>query len=268
MKTIFITSAIIASSLIGFAPSVHAYNDVTLINALTNQPVGGPITYVREYNLTEIGNQINFRYNHEVPFSPEQQTKSVHFIVTDQNGVVVSNRIENQAPFSAFGDSNGDYFSFSASGTGLIIEARGYSERFAKGNEVGGSVFIANFTTSEANAGLSIVNADSNATIASVSNGQTFSLSEIGSNLNLVAEFGDMQDQVGSVIFDQIVNGDSEPLTVENTAPYAIYGDINGNFLGQTFAKGTFSVRVRAFTGGNATGEQLSQMTYVFNLTD
>ena len=264
MKTNFITSAIIASSLIGFAPVTHAYNDVTLINALTNQPVGGPITYVREYNLTEIGNQINFRYNH----APEQQVKSVHFIVKDQNGIVVSDRIENQAPFAAFGDSNGDYFSFSASGTGLIIEARGYSEKFAQGNDVGGSVFVANFTTSEINAGLSIVNADSNATVASVSNGQTFSLSEIGSNLNLVAEFGVMQDQVGSVIFDQIVNGDSEPLTVENAAPYAIYGDINGNFRGQTFAKGTFTVRVRAFTGDNGTGEQLSRMTYVFNLTD
>lgn len=267
MKNTIIASALSAASLIGFAPATHAYGDLSLVNAVTNQTVGTPIIYIRDYDLTLIGDQINFRYNHEVPFGPE--TKSVRFIVSDSDGAVISDRVENQAPFAAFGDNNGDYYRVTAYGTGFAIDATAYSEKFAQGDEVGGSVFLASFSRSEpVNAGLTIINADSNAQVASVANGQTFSLADIGSNLNLNAEFGDLGGQIGSVVFDQISGVDTTPQKIENVAPYALFGDISGDFKGQEFSAGTVSVRVRAFSGGNGSGTELADMTYVFTLTD
>jgi len=149
----------------------------------------------------------------------------------------------------------------------LTLKVRGYSQKFAQGTQESNSFYTAHFVRSVANTGLSIINPESNGVVASVSNGQTFSFADIGSNLNLAANFGNFTDQVGSVVFDQI-NGDADARQVENVSPFALYGDRNGNYNGQTFSVGTFSVRVRAFTGKNGSGEQLTSMTYVFNLTD
>jgi len=268
IRNFFLTSTVALTGFFGLVSTSHAFNDVSLINPATNERVGSPITLVRTFDLTEVGNQINFRYNHELPSGPEAQ--SVSFLVVDGDGNVLSERVENQAPFSAFGDNNGDFNAFNFSGDFISLEVRAYSEKFAQGDIIGGSTYLAQFERSEptVQTGVSIIEASSDTRVASISNGQTFSMSDIGTSLNFVAEFGDIQDQVGSVVFDQISNDQNGDRVVENAAPFALFGDRNGDFNGQSLSTGSFSFRVRAFSGNNGSGEELSRMTYILNLTE
>ena len=264
MKKILLTSALAIPTFFGLASTANAYGDLSLINAISDQTVDAPNFAFKSYDTYLTGNQINFSYNS----APE--TQSVRFIVTDYSGQMIADRVENQAPFAAFGDNNGDFSAYAVGNEILVIQVQAYSEKFAQGTLTDDTSFITQFYRSQSpttNTGLSIINADSNTSVASIANGQTFSFADIGSNLNLVAEFGTLEDEIGSVVFDQF-NGDNNEQNIENVAPFALYGDKNGNFKGQEFSAGTFSVRVRAYTESNGAGDELANITYVFNLTE
>ncbi len=72
-------------------------------------------------------------------------------------------------------------------------------------------------------------------------------------------------DAIGSVKLE--VTG--LPTTVENLAPYALFGDRGGNYQGgTTFADGTYTAVVTAYTGPNATLDILDTTTLTFTVGD
>ena len=268
IRNAILASTITLTGFFGLHSLGHAANDLTLINAATNEPIGEPITTVGNFRFS---NDINFRFND----APESNTQSVRFVVTNMNGTVLSDRVENQQPFSAFGDNNGNYNGFNAlrdGATEIFVEVQAYSEKFAQGSIVGGSTYTAIFenTFQLYQNGVYLVDATTNATMAVASNGASYSIADIGSNLNIDSRYGFLGDQVGSVQFERILLGgeEVEGVVTENIAPYALFGDSNGNFNGRELTPGSYGFEVRAFSGPNGTGEVLNRFQWIFNLTE
>jgi len=66
IKKILTSSAILATGLLGAVSTSQAVNEVnslSLINAVTDESVGSNVTNFNDYDLTLIGDQINFRFN-------------------------------------------------------------------------------------------------------------------------------------------------------------------------------------------------------------
>ena len=65
---------------------------------------------------------------------------------------------------------------------------------------------------------------------------------------------------VGSVVFTY----DGTSYKKENTAPYAIAGDKNGDYVSWTPTVGTHSLKVAAYTSTNGAGTQLRSLNISF----
>jgi hypothetical protein len=96
-------------------------------------------------------------------------------------------------------------------------------------------------------ANLVLINAATDHDLRSLTNGATIDLSTDGSSLNIRAE---VTGTVGSIAF--ILDGAT--YRVENTAPYAIRGDNDGDYLPWTPALGSHTLNVIPYSGPNRSG--------------
>lgn len=55
---------------------------------------------------------------------------------------------------------------------------------------------------------------------------------------------------------------------IENTAPYALFGDVNGDFLGQSPQTGTYTLKATAYTQQNGGGQVLGTTNLTYTLFD
>lgn len=106
--------------------------------------------------------------------------------------------------------------------------------------------------------GLNLIDADTNTVISPISDGAEFTLVE-GDAINIEAL---VSGDVGSVEF--LVNGSS--VQTENTAPYALAGDSNGNFSAWNWSPGSYTVTARPYTQSNRNGETCSDYTVNFTI--
>ena len=53
---------------------------------------------------------------------------------------------------------------------------------------------------------------------------------------------------------------------VETNAPYALYGDFDGEFIPTTFTLGSYTLKATPYTLGSATGEAGQSLTVKFNV--
>jgi len=278
MKNLSITSTLLAASLLSVA-STSSADDTTelyLVNASLNTPVGQEILYYTGRDISNTGTRINFELD-----TLDTDLQSVRFIVTDNvTNQVVSDRIESAAPFSAFGDTNGDYNAYTvSSGSRLQIEMQGFKEKFAVGEQAYNRTVIVEFSGEpRVYGGFFIVNADSDTRVAAVSNGAQYSLSDTGTNLNFVRDYGnvssDLGERVASVTYDFFYDSRVDAANsfmqsyVENVAPYAVLGDANGDFNGMSFEPGNVRVDYKAYSGPNGTGDLVDRFFYTLNLTE
>ncbi len=106
--------------------------------------------------------------------------------------------------------------------------------------------------------GFALYNADTDAFIASLSEGLQIQQSEVnGIDLAIVALTA---GNVGSVVLN--LSGDKTQVQTESFAPYALFGDSAGDFTGEPFPTGNYVIGGTAFSaasgGGSAVGETLS----------
>ncbi len=99
-------------------------------------------------------------------------------------------------------------------------------------------------------AGLTLVNADTDQDIQPLYHGAVVNLDAIGTtNLTVRA---DVIGTVSSVKFD--LTGSSTTTKIENTVPYALVGDTNGNYAPYTLGAGSYRLKAQSYTATNATG--------------
>ena len=97
---------------------------------------------------------------------------------------------------------------------------------------------------------LNLINATTDQVIASLQNGDSFNLSDIGDKLNVQAIVSG--GTAGSVRMSS--SGPVNITKTENIAPYAMFGDASGNFNEQTFTAGSYTFEATPYSGSSASG--------------
>lgn len=109
--------------------------------------------------------------------------------------------------------------------------------------------------------GLTVVNATSDQDVLVLTSGVTLRLSEIGNQLNVRAM---VEGDAGSV---QFVLNDAAPV-VDSVAPFALAGDVSGDYQAWTPAAGTYTLVATPYTGADASGTAGLSMTVTFTVVD
>ncbi|QPH54877.1 Ig-like domain-containing protein [Pontivivens ytuae] len=116
--------------------------------------------------------------------------------------------------------------------------------------------------TGDADITLYLVDAATDERVGTITPGGTVDLSELSTgafSIEAVADSG----AVGSARLTY--NGSSQ---TENVAPYALFGDTNGDFEGETLTAGDHTVTVAFFSGANGSGTRLGETTVSFTAAD
>ena len=108
-------------------------------------------------------------------------------------------------------------------------------------------------------------NADNDTMIGVLANGDTIDLAVSGDvNFNIVAVTN--PPIVGSVAFT--LSGTNGYVSNENTAPYALFGDNNGDYSGQYLAVGAYTLAVQAYTETYNDGDLCASDSISFTVID
>jgi hypothetical protein len=109
---------------------------------------------------------------------------------------------------------------------------------------------------------LTLVNAVTGQDIRTLVNGDTISFAALGTNrINIRANTS--PSLVGSVRFAYDANSNYR---TESSAPYAIAGDIDGDYNWWTPALGSHTVTATPYTGSRATGTAGAALTITFTV--
>jgi hypothetical protein len=113
--------------------------------------------------------------------------------------------------------------------------------------------------TTTANFSFFLVNSTTDQDISTLTNGRNVTS---GSNINVraVPRF----TNTASVYF--VVQGPTSRTFTENVAPYALFGDINGNYNAGSLANGSYSLTATAYSGRERTGTNLGSTTVTFTV--
>ncbi|MCS4435325.1 choice-of-anchor tandem repeat GloVer-containing protein [Aquiflexum gelatinilyticum] len=110
-----------------------------------------------------------------------------------------------------------------------------------------------------------LVNAGTDLDIMTVTNGLQISQSEVqGLSLNIRANTN--PSVVGSVYLK--LSGPVNRTTTENDAPYALFGDKNGNYSGKTLSPGTYTLTARAYSESKRRGTAGPEKTITFSIVN
>ncbi|RNC90255.1 MAG: PKD domain-containing protein [Allomuricauda sp.] len=113
--------------------------------------------------------------------------------------------------------------------------------------------------------GFFLVNADSNSDITVLTDGLEIDIASLPSvNLNIRADANPAI--VGSVFLQ--LSGQVESTRTENVAPYALFGDVSGDYLPGNLPVGTYTMTATPYSGANLSGTAGSLLTIQFSIVD
>lgn len=223
----------------------------TLIDASTNQPVPGfdPIAdgTVLRLNLRFLP-PLSIRAN--VP----PQFESVHF---DFNFGIFT-RVENVVPYALGGDINGNYFPFpfsvgsDPSPEPQTLTATPFNENRARGM-AGPSGTLIMIIVDNPGVGFTLIRAITNSDLQELNDGDLF-FDDFLPEINVRVDFKTGPD-VGAVESVRFDFDGQIGFRVENFPPYALFGDIMGDYIPGIFTIGTHTLSITAFTQNRARGE-------------
>ena len=176
----------------------------------------------------------------------------------------MNHRTENESPYAFNGDNgNGDYFPFQFVPGTYTVRATPYSMNNAQGQQ--GTPAMITFTvisTPDVITEFILVNANSNQDIGPIEDGDVIDLNVLGTNQLSIRAMTN-PSPVGSVVFG--FNGMTSFQT-ENTMPYSLNGDNNGNYKAVTFHPGVYTVTATPFSQKSGKGEQGQTSTIQFTV--
>ncbi|MGF1559621.1 MAG: Ig-like domain-containing protein [Flavobacteriaceae bacterium] len=106
-----------------------------------------------------------------------------------------------------------------------------------------------------------LIDASSNASIGALTDGAIISSSKT-QGINVRAT---VPSNAGSVGFE--LSGAQTRVTTENIFPYALFGDVNGNYVAGSLASGSYRLIVAAYAGANRTGGTIAIRTINFTVS-
>ncbi|MCL6275683.1 PKD domain-containing protein, partial [Muricauda sp. 2012CJ35-5] len=113
--------------------------------------------------------------------------------------------------------------------------------------------------------GFTMVDSATNNDIYNIFEGLQIDISEIESLLvNIRANTN--PPTVGSVLLE--LTGPLQNTRGESVAPYALYGDVSGNYFGEQFPIGSYSISGTPFSGSGLSGEQGTTITVNFSIVE
>lgn len=179
-----------------------------------------------------------------------------------------SYRVESAAPYALEGDSAGNYNPWTPA-----VGSHSLSATPTSGAGVTGAPLTISFTVidsptapppSVAVTSLTLINADTDADLQTLTTGTTLNLATLPTrNLNVRATT--TPAAVGSVRFGYDGNGS---FRVENVGPYALAGDSSGDYAPWTPSVGNHSLGATPFSGAGATGAAGASKTITFSVVD
>jgi hypothetical protein len=242
---------------------------VTLVNANNEQDIQ-TITNNQAIVLSQLPtNSLNIRAN------ISGSVQSVSFQLT---GTQTQNAVENVSPYALYGDTSGNYF-----GNTFVPGNYTLSITPLVGGNPAGPVFTVSFSfvasaptpTPSATAspsptvnpsptvtasptaqsqpaitGFQLINADTDTVIAPLVNGQVINIQTLPTqNLNIAATGNALTSKITFSLAGALAKSGTE-----NFAPFALYGDISGNYLPQLFPVGNYTLSATPLTASNAPG--------------
>lgn len=192
-------------------------------------------------------------------------TQSVRLILTGEQAHAMT---ENFVPYALFGDISGDFMGNTFLDGNYSISATPFSADRLNG--MSGPEMNLNFSFITppppplSILGFIVVDADSNTEIGPLTNGMNIEAANLPSNLDIVALTTDDAQSVQLLLTGALVQG-----RTENFVPYALFGDIEGNFIGsQQFEVGNYVLTATAFSGNGTTGEEGVSVTINFSISE
>ncbi|WP_020529911.1 Ig-like domain-containing protein [Flexithrix dorotheae] len=227
-----------------------SFNGFSLIDAAEEKGLGTVINSDK-INLSYLNtNELNIEAN--VAGEPG----SVEFYL-DGNLV----RTENNAPFTMFGDKNGDYFSWNPDLGEHKIGVKVFASKDG-GGDLLDSDEITVFIIKSLIDGFELVDAENDKMLGLIRNNQIINLATLKSKQ--ITFEAKTRSKFGSVLF--YLNG--ELYSSENSAPYAFAGDDNGDFFPANLPTGNYQLKAKAFSERKGKGEKLATYTLNFSIED
>jgi len=175
-------------------------------------------------------------------------------------------RIENSSPYTLAGDDDGDLYAWKPSLGTHVLKATPYSGPRATG--IAGSTVQVSFTVVDTSLAkvksFLLVNADTDQSLATLTDGQSINLATLGTrHLNIAAVTSPAT--VGSVRF----GFDGEPdYTVDSSFPYAFASDDNGNYASWTPVLGSHILGATPYSGPDGSGIKGTPLEVQFTVVD
>ncbi|MEP2280851.1 Ig-like domain-containing protein, partial [Maribacter sp.] len=107
---------------------------------------------------------------------------------------------------------------------------------------------------------LNLIDAISNVNIGTLSNGTTLS----SSNTQSVNVRANVPSEAKSVLL--VLSGAQSETRYENVAPYALFGDVDGDYIAANLSNGSYTLKVSAYSGTNGSGSLVATETINFSV--
>ncbi|MGV3559149.1 NHL domain-containing protein [Larkinella arboricola] len=234
----------------------------SLINADTEQEIK-VLTPGDQLNLATLPTRnLNIRAN----TTPSQ----VGSVVLMLSGQQIRNQTETGAPYALFGDTDGNYKSWTPAVGNYTLKGIPYTEAAGKGSA--GTPLTLNFTVidqaptnQQAVVSFSLMNADIEQPIKLLIPGETLNLATLPTR-NLNIRVNTNPAAVGSVVM--VLSGKQNRTQTETGAPYALFGDNAGNYNAWTPAVGNYTLKATPYTEAAGKGTAGTPLTLTFNIVD
>ncbi|MDX2306212.1 MAG: malectin domain-containing carbohydrate-binding protein [Microscillaceae bacterium] len=229
----------------------------TLINATTDTEIT-TLSNGAVINVSTIGTRnLTLRAN-----TSAGVIGSVRLVLT---GPISNQRTENTAPYALFGDAAGNYEGAIFANGSYTMAATPYSQANLQGTA--GTTFQVSFIVTDQTGStgdtFTLINADNDTEIVTLTTGTTVNLAPIG-NPGLNIRFNPGNGQTQSMQF--VLTGPTSVTKTENIAPYAIFGDVNGDFTPGSLAPGFYTLIGRSYSAANLGGTQLASTQVTFTI--
>ena len=189
---------------------------------------------------------------------------TVGSVVFALSGAQAHSQTENVAPYALFSDFQGNYFAWVPPVGSYTLAATAFSG--SDGTGTAGPTFTLSFSVinSVGSVGsFTLVNADTDRDILTITSGMTLSLSVLPRNLNIRANT--TPSTVGSV--ELSLTGAQTHFENQNVAPYALFGDFQGDYFAWMPSAGSYSLTATPFDALDGGGNAGTPLTINFTFT-
>lgn len=234
-------------------------NNFTLVDATTDVDIG-ILSNGSTLNLATLPSRsLNVRAN--------VSSGTLGSIAFKLSGPSSLTQIENAAPYAMVGGSTTDYNGYTFLPGTYTLTATAYSSSGGAGTagtpyQITFNVIDQDSTMVGSITGFTLINADTDQPIQTISNSAAIKLSSLPTmHLNVRVN---TSGTVGSVKIN--VAGIANASRVENGAPYSVFGDASGNYTAWTPALGSYTLTAVPYNLSNAQGVAGNSSTITFTV--